>query len=112
MLRRLGFGRDKQGASEVEGEMVEEIGQDEVKLVRLKGVVSTLPVVIRTSEGEVVSASMRVKVQFKGELNVMLRGDTAKAYWSITPGMSVSFLGREMADKEYLAESIEVIAAV
>ena len=88
----------------------EEPPEPEPKARRFKLEVTENPTINRGAEDQVTSISFKAKAAFKGEITVKARGDVAAAFWSVTPGMSLSVLAAETGDKTYMAENIEVIA--
>ena len=86
-----------------------EASEKKGKAQRFTAEVTEVPSLRHRPDGSVSSFSVPAKVRFKGDVTLRAKGDVAAAYWSVTPGMRLTVVAEETGDKEYTAESIDLV---
>lgn len=79
---------------------------------RFRVEVTDPPTIKRGGDDQVTSIKFKGKAAFKGEVVIEARGEVAKSYWSVTPGMRLTVAATEKGKGEWLAESLDVLPAV
>lgn len=78
---------------------------------RMRGEVTGKPIVRRGADDAVTSVPIPFKAAFVGTVVVDARGDLARAYWSVTPGMKLSIEATETGKGRFTASAIELTTA-